>query len=207
MKSWKWILPPLAAIAALVTTITGCAPHRNLRAQALALGHLCMSPTWYGITLGKTSDGQVVSVHGASPYRADAEDGRGRRYYKDASRSLLMVSHAGSDKIVNSLTISVPQEGADLESQEVLISPKLHRNDGIARTNVHLGSTRTEVRNSLGVPEQGEDNAPVWFYLIDCDSATTRKPVELVLVFEEERIVSASFSERADNASAVTFNH
>ncbi len=185
------LLPLVVALLATISCIhTSAAKFR----RGTAPGQVCMTPTWYGITLGTTSDSTVVSLHGQGLYRSDG-DGRWRRYYHDRTRSVLMVSHADLNGTVNSLTISFQQDTAARKSNDIGVSQKLSAAKGIGDTKLHLGSSREETRKVLGEGKEVE-NTTVWSYDVTCQDSPSGHPVELILIFEEERIVSASFSER-----------
>lgn len=188
-KVMKWLL-----VSVILASGAGCVHTSAGKPAGTSPGQLCISPSYFGITVGKTSDDQVVLLHGTGLYKEDG-DGRWRRYYHDSSRSLLLVSHAGLDGIINSLTVSVQQDTAEYDFATIGVSSKLRAHQGIADTKVRLGSTHEEVRKAFG-KGKADENPVVSLYEIDCPNSGSRQPVELVLVFEGDRIVSISFSER-----------
>lgn len=194
------ILPVLLILAILC----GACAHRNQAVSAGAAGQICMPPTWYGITTGKTSDTQALSLHGFSPFKADDADGRGRRYYRDNTGSLLMVLHVGLDGIVNGMTVGVQQASAQYDSTSIPVSTKLRSRKGISDSDLQLGSTKEDVRNLLGTSKEEDVDSFIWTYEIYCVDSAPGHRVDLVFMFEGDRLVSASLSERSVPSAPVT---
>jgi len=161
-------------------------------------GKVCFPPAWGGVVPGITEDGDVVAIHGPGLFSDELGHGGGR-YYTDVARSATFVVEIGVDHIIESIeVISGVHLPLGVTSSDTLpVSQRFRPTDGFGNWGeLHLGSTRAEVRANLGYPSslgnEGKD-PDLWVYDTDYQNTECYADAGVSIGFEADRIVNVAF--------------
>ena len=165
------------------------ASYNFVLAGELPLSPVCWPLNFAGITLGVTTDPQVVRFLGEGLNQTRATE-TASRYYVDKDLTATLHTKSYTDYIVGELTV---EEGVRLSPEEakIAISPWFDPKEQFGNWHkLHLGSSKTQVVENLGLPSEGKET-DAWEYQSAC---ACELPVYFTLYFRSDKIYKVVFS-------------